>query len=133
MRLPLARVATTKMAKLGAVLYVAWGLLHIKAALDGFALGASQPFGLVQGKLNQGAWDLLAFALAAIAIAVFLNWKNDRTGYWVNLLMVSAADLGFIIFVLIPGHVGLFPGVLGPIAWSGAAVASTLAYLDERA
>jgi hypothetical protein len=65
-------------AKIGAGLYILWGMVHIKASLDGFGLGASLEGGLVQGKINQGAWDLLVFALAAIAIAVTLNWKNDR-------------------------------------------------------
>jgi hypothetical protein len=48
-----------KFAKIGAVLYVIWGLLHIVAAMRGFQLGASLEPGLVQGKINQGAWDLL--------------------------------------------------------------------------
>ena len=45
-----------KFAKVGAVLYVIWGLLHIKAALDEFALGTSVDPGLIRGKLYQGAW-----------------------------------------------------------------------------
>ncbi len=113
-------------AKIGSVLYVFWGLLHIVAAFDEFALGASLNYGLVQGKINQGAWDLLMFALASILIAIFYNWKNNRLGYWLNLLIVSAADIGFIIFVLIPGYVALFPGVLGPVFWISAAIFSTL-------
>ncbi len=120
-----------RFAKVGAFFYVVWGLLHIKAALDEFALGASLEAGLVQGKINQGAWDLLVFALAAIAIAVLLNWKNSSTGYWANLLLVSAADIGFIIFVLLPGHIDLFPGVLGPVFWFAALISSTLGYLQK--
>lgn len=113
-------------ARVGAGLYVVWGLLHIKAAYDQFALGARVEPGLVQGKLNQGAWDIFFFALASITIAVVLNWKNDNLGYWLNLLIVSIADLGFIIFVLIPGYVSTFPGILGPIFWISAAVFSTI-------
>jgi len=70
-----------KFAKIGAGLYIVWGLLHIKAAYDQFLLSASLDPGLIHGKLNQGAWDLLCFALASIVIAVVLNWKNDATGY----------------------------------------------------
>lgn len=121
-----------RFAKIGAVLYVVWGLLHIKAAMDEFALGASLQSGLVQGKINQGAWDLLIFALAAIAIAVTLNWKNSPLGYWANLLLVSLADIGFIIFVLLPGHIEVFPGILGPVFWVSAAIFSTLGYLLEN-
>ena len=113
-------------AKIGAVLYVLWGLLHIKAAFDGFSLGASIDPGLISGKLNQGAWDLLFFALASITIAIIFNWKNDIKGYWINLILVSIADIGFIIFVLIPGYIPFFPGILGPVFWVSAAVFSSI-------
>jgi hypothetical protein len=113
-------------AKLGAAAYVIWGLLHIVAAFDEFMLGRSLEPGLVQGKINQGAWDLLFFALFAIVIAVRYNWRNELLGYWLNLIVVSAADIGFIIFVLVPGHVALFPGILGPGFWISAAILSTL-------
>jgi hypothetical protein len=113
-------------AKIGATSYIIWWLLHIGAALDEFRLGSTLEPGLVQGKINQGAWDLLFFALFAIVVAVKYNWKNESLGYWLNLIVVSAADIGFIIFVLLPGHVALFPGILGPIFWIGGAVFSTL-------
>jgi len=113
-------------AKIGSVSYIIWGLLHIVAAVQGFQLGASLEPGLVQGKINQGTWDLLFTALAAISISIIYNWKNSVLGYWVNLLLVSIADIGFIIFVLLPGHIELFPGILGPVFWITAAVFSTL-------
>jgi hypothetical protein len=122
-----------KLAKGGAISYVIWGLLHIGASLDEFRLGSTLEPGLVQGKINQGAWDLLFFALFAIVIAVKYNWKNDTLGYWLNLIVVSAADIGFIIFVLLPGHVALFPGILGPIFWILGAVFSTLGIRTKTA
>jgi len=115
-----------RFAKIGAVFYVLWGVLHVLAALEEFALGSGLEPGLVQGKINQGAWDLLFFALAAMVIAVRLNWRNDTLGYWLNLLIVSIADIGFIIFVLLPGHVGLFPGILGPVFWLLGAIFTTI-------
>ena len=115
-----------KSAKIGAILYVLWGVLHIKAALDGFSLGASVNPGLIRGKLNQGAWDLLFFALASIAIAILFNWKNDAKGYWINVILVSIADIGFIIFVLVPGYVSFFPGILGPVFWISGVIFSSI-------
>ena len=115
-----------KFAKTGSVLYVIWGLLHIVASIQGFQLGATLEPGLVQGKINQGAWDLLFIALAAISISIIYNWKNNVLGYWLNLFLVSIADIGFIIFVLLPGYVDLFPGILGPVFWISAAIFSTL-------
>ena len=85
----------------------------------------------MQGKINQGAWDLMFFALFAIVVAIRYNWKNESLGYWLNLIVVSAADIGFIIFVLLPGHVSLFPGILGPVFWIVGAVFSTLGFKSQ--
>lgn len=113
-------------AKFGAASYVIWGLLHITASIDEFMLAKGLEPGLVQGKINQGAWDLLFFALFAIVVAVRYNWRNDSLGYWLNLIVISAADIGFIIFVLIPGYVTFFPGILGPVFWILGVAFSTL-------
>ena len=112
-------------AKLGAGSYIIWGLLHIAAAFEELTLARTLEPGLVQAKLNQGAWDLLFFAFFAIVVAVKYNWKNDLLGYWLNLVVVSAADIGFIVFVLLPGYVALFPGILGPVFWVAGLVLTT--------
>jgi hypothetical protein len=121
-----------KFAKIGSVCYVIWGLLHIISAIQGFMLAASVDHGLAQGKLNQGAWDLLFFAFAAMTIAVIYNWKNAVLGYWLNLVLVSAADLGFIMFVLVPGDVTIFPSILGPIFWIAAAIFTSLGIASKE-
>ncbi|HSM71843.1 MAG TPA: hypothetical protein VK851_09880 [Anaerolineales bacterium] len=113
-------------ARLGAVSYIIWGLLHILAAFQETTLAGSIEPGLVPAKLNQGAWDLLFFALFAIGVAIKYNWRNDLLGYWLNLIVVSAADIGFVVFVLLPGHVALFPGILGPIFWVAGLLFTTL-------
>jgi hypothetical protein len=117
-------------AKLGAITYVLWGILHIEAARKVYALGQTLDPGMVQGRIYQDAWSLLFFALFGIAVGVSLNWKNSRLGYWLNLIVVSAGDLGYIVFVLIPGYVPLMPGALGPILWILAAVFSTIGLMS---
>jgi len=116
-------------AKLGAVTYVLWGLLHIQAARLVYMLGQTLEPGMVQGRIYQGAWNLLFFALFGIVVAILLNWKNSRLGYWLNLVVISAADIGFIVAVLVPGYVPLFPGGIGPLLWVLALVFSTLGIL----
>jgi hypothetical protein len=118
-------------AKIAAGLYVIWGLLHVQAAYDAFLLGTSVDRGIVQGKTFQDAWNLLFFALFSIMVASRYNWKNSLLGYWLNLIVVSVADVGFIIFVLIPGNVAFFPGVLGPVFWVSAAISSSIAVKIE--
>ena len=114
------------LAKLGAVTYVLWGLLHIQAARLVYMLGNSLEPGMVQGRVFQDAYNLLFFALFGIAVAMMLKWKNSRLGYWLNLVVVSAADIGFIVYVLMPGYAPLVPGGLGPLLWILAVIFSTL-------
>ena len=119
-------------AKLGAITYVLWGLLHIHAARLVYTLGQTLEPGIVQGRIYQDAWNLLFFALFGIIVAVFLNWKNSRIGYWLNLIVVSVADIGFIVAVLLPGYVPLVPGGLGPLLWLLALLFSTMGILKAR-
>ncbi len=113
-------------AKLGSITYVLWGILHIVAAQKVYVIGQTLESGMVQGRIFQDAWNLLFFAIFGIIVGVFLNWKNSRLGYWLNLIVVSAGDIGYILFVLIPGYVPFMPGALGPILWVLAALFSTV-------
>ena len=119
-------------AKVGAVAYVMWGILHIQAARLVFLLGDSLEPGMVQGRIYQDAFSLLFFAIFGIAVAVWLNWQNSRLGYWLNLVVISAADIGFIVYVLLPGYVPLVPGGLGPLLWVVAIIFSTLGILKSK-
>ena len=117
-------------AKLGAVTYVLWGILHIEAARKVYVLAQTLDSGMAQGRIYQDAWNLLFFALFGIAVGVCLNWKNSRLGYWLNLIVVSAGDIGYIVFVLIPGYVPFMPGALGPILWILAVIFSTIGLMS---
>lgn len=116
---------------IGAALYTVWGVLHLLAASSVYRLATSFDPGMVQGRLYQSAWNLLFFAVFAIVVAVFFNRSNTRTGYWLNLVVVSVTDIGFIAFVLIPGYLPVWPGVLGPLFWIAGAVVTTLARRQE--
>jgi hypothetical protein len=114
-------------AKLGALLYVCWGLLHFNAAYGVFKLARNSEATGTQGRLMQTAFYLAAFATGAILLAVTLNWRNDRFGFWVNAGIVGIADIPFILFVLIPGYAPWWPGLLGPLLWIGAFFFTALA------
>ncbi len=119
-------------AKIGAVTYVLWGLLHIQAARLVYVLGQSIEPGIIQGRVYQDAWNLLFFALFGIVVAVTLNWKNSRLGYWLNLVVISVGDIGFIITIMVPGYIPLMPGGLGPLLWVVALALSTLGILASN-
>ncbi|MBT3923653.1 MAG: hypothetical protein HOF21_13870 [Nitrospina sp.] len=122
----------TGAAKFGSTMYFIWGLLHLKAAFLVYQLGATLEAGMVQGRVFQDAWSLLLFALAGMIVAVKFNWENDRLGYWINLIIVSATDIGFIVFMLVPGHLPIFPGILGPVFWVLGAAFSTFGRLANQ-
>jgi hypothetical protein len=107
-------------ARLGAALYVCWGLLHFNAAYVVYNLAQNSPATMAQGRLMQTAFYLAAFAATAIVLAITLNWRNDRLGFWVNGVTVGIADIPFILFVLIPGYAPWWPGLLGPVLWVAA-------------
>ena len=114
-------------SKLGSITYVLWGVLHIVVASKVYELGQTLDTDIVQARIFQDAWSLLFFAIFAIMIGVFFNWKNDRFGYWLNLIVVSVADIGYLLFILVPGYVPIIPGVIGPALWVMAVVFSTIA------
>ena len=120
------------LARTASILYVLWGILHIVAAVKVYTLGQSIEPGMIQGRIFQDAWNLLFFALFGMAVAIKYNWFNSKLGYWLNLVVISAGDIGFIILVLIPGYIPLVPGVLGPLLWLAALAFSTAAIYREK-
>lgn len=112
--------------KIGALCYVIWGLLHLRASYGIYQLGLTVPAGLLQGRVWQGAWHLGLLAITSIGVALWLNWRGSQPGYWVNLVMVGATDLGFIFLLLLPGYVGLREGMIGPVFWLLGALFTTL-------
>lgn len=119
-------------AILGAIFYFAWGALHLLAAGNAFKFASSMEAGLVQGRLFQGAFYVAVFAAVAVVVALGFNWRNSRAGYWVNLLTVSAADIPFVLFIVLPGHMTGVEAMLGPSLWIAAVVLSTLARLTHQ-
>jgi len=108
---------TTLPARLGAISYAIWALLHLRVDPS-----------MIQARLFQDAWNLACFSIAGLGIALTLNWRNDRSGYWLNLAVISVADMGFVIFVLLPGYFPVWPGLLGPIFWLLGLALTTLGY-----
>ena len=109
--------------KAGAAAYVLWGLLHVYAAYLSFQLASEQDFGPVQSKIFQNGWNLAYLSVFCIAIAVIYNWKNSVTGYWLNIITISAIDIGFLVLIYWPGH---STDLLGPALWITGAILTTI-------
>jgi hypothetical protein len=119
----------TGMARIGAVFYVLWGLVHYRAAYDVHLLAQSTPLTIEHGRLEQLAFYLASFATAGIVLAT-LNWRNSRLGFWCNAVTVGIGDIPFILFVLVPGYVPVWPGVLGPVLWIIALACTAIAQVS---
>jgi hypothetical protein len=103
-------------ARIGAVFYVLWGLLHYNAAYNVYRIGLAVSPGMAQARLFQDAFYIFAFATTGIVLAIKMNWHNSPIGYWLNALIISVADVPFILFVLIPDYAPFRSGVLGVAA-----------------
>jgi hypothetical protein len=106
--------------------YGAWGIFHRKVAYDIYGLGAHQ-VGLAQGRLYQLAANVLSIAVFAIVIAARYNWRNERQGYWLNLVVVGWADAIWVAVVVLPGYADMFRGLLPPAIYMAGALLTTYA------
>jgi hypothetical protein len=51
-------------------------------------------------------------------IAVVSNWKNQASGFWVNLALVGLIDLGLIVYMVVPDVIpSSDPWWLGPVLY----------------
>jgi hypothetical protein len=116
-------------ARIGAAFYVLWGIFHLVAANSVFVL-AEQSTGMVQGRLRQDAFYLVFFAISGILVAVILNWRNDKQGYWMNGSLLAVADVPFILFVLVPGLIPWWPGLAGPLLWLAALLFTSVGHFS---
>jgi hypothetical protein len=116
----------TLYARLGAIFFVVWGTFHVYVAWQIYMLALAQS-GIAQGRTLQLAVYMLTIALFAVVIALWRNWRNDRLGYWLNLAVVSWADIIWVLVVVLPGYVPLVRGLIPPAFWLAGALCSTLA------
>jgi hypothetical protein len=139
--------------KIGAVFYVLWGLLHIaggavllqtlsaKGATAVLAtIGSAVPpaeLPLISGGVTGAilayyAWNILWVGLLVVVVGVRLNWHNNRMGYWLNLAIVSAVDLGLTYTLLAPGYMAPTDGGLGLALWLPAAIFSSIGLFNHH-
>jgi hypothetical protein len=86
---------------------------------------------LVHALASFHAYNITWFGALALVVAITLNWRNSVTGYWVNLVVVGADDLGLILFLIAPGHLSFAEAGLGPVLYVLAAIFSTLGLISR--
>jgi hypothetical protein len=117
---------TVLYARLGAIFFSIWGVFHVYVAWQIYSLALTQE-GLAQGRTFQLAAYMLTIALFAVVVALWRNWRNDRLGYWLNLVVVSWADAIWVLVVVLPGYVPAARGLIPPAFWLAGALFATLA------
>lgn len=110
------------LARIGAIAFALWGILHI--AGSGFILAALASGGPVAGYAVYGTAEtveasiagsilgylsflLFAAGVAVAAIALQLNWRNSEPGLAMNTGLVLLIEVGLVVFLLFPGHVSM--------------------------
>jgi hypothetical protein len=123
--------------KVAAVLWVIWGLVHFLAGVIVLSSDASGGFQAIAdavaaealqaeyhpavgGILNQHGWNLGWFGVATI-IGGVLVWRRNMTAIWVTGMVGCLADLGYLMFVDVPGFVNFVPGTVMTLV-SGSAI-----------
>lgn len=134
MRAPAHRVA--------AIFFGLWGLLHVVGGAVllatwrsggaaelmrsyGSAVAETVPEGLpeVAGAVGAfHAFNLLWIGALVLVVAVRGNWRNRREAAWLNLALAGAADLGLVVFLLLPGFMPWAEGAPGLVLFLPAAV-----------
>ncbi|MEM6454875.1 MAG: hypothetical protein AAF772_07240 [Acidobacteriota bacterium] len=124
--------------KIATVLWIVWGLVHAFAGVMTISLETTAGFqGIVDGVdpaalahdyhaavggvLNQHGWNLLWFGVATVIGGVMI-WRGSRTAIWVTAMVGGLADLGYLLFLDVPGYVKFVPGTVMTLI-CGAAIA----------
>lgn len=134
-------------ARIGAVFFGLWGLLHVVggSAILAATLGGGPAAGFAFYVQSGGDFAALAGAILAmnsftiawvgalvILIAATLNWRNDCTGFLLNVTLAGMMDIALVTFLLSPGFVTLGAALNGIILLVIAVICSSLGLLRQR-
>ncbi|MEM7637779.1 MAG: hypothetical protein AAF269_01855 [Pseudomonadota bacterium] len=115
-------------AKIGAIAYALWSVLHIVLGVTRLAERAGDgALAEATGRLAQGHWTLLYLGVFGLILSYF-NWKNNTAAYWTAAFIISAEDIGFIVFPVLYGGTPFPASVIGPGLWIVGLVFTTLAF-----
>lgn len=119
-------------ARIGAVSYALWSILHIVLGVTRLIDRASADMlAEATGRLAQGHWTLLYIGIFGL-ICSYFNWHNNVAAYWVAAFIISAEDIGFIVFPVLYGGTPFPASAIGPLLWIVGLVFTTLAYVRDQ-
>ena len=137
----------TGLSKLGAAAFALWGILHIVGAamilvalMRNGASGAYAYYGFEGADLPDIAGSVLGYfsylialaGAAALGVAARLNSRNSEIGLAINTALTLLVEIGLIVFLLVPGHVGIMESAPGLFLAALGIVAGGLACKGEH-
>lgn len=139
----------TLLLRISAVLWIIWGIVHMLAAVlivpvdPGTAIGniadavpraevAGDYHAALSGILSQHGWNLGWIGLTTLICGV-LMWRGNLTAIWLAALVGGLADLGYFMFLDVPGFVNFIPGTLMTVFSATAIVLSGWVWFRMRA
>jgi hypothetical protein len=142
------KIAMTKYAgKIGAILFLLWGLLHITGGammlMAGNGAYCMVATGLSPNQLpttpgiaeaaiiSFHSFNLLWLGVLVSIIAIS-NWKGNGTGLFINSSIVVMADIGLYYFLLMPGIMNPSDGLAGPVLAVGAILFGVIGVLKRN-
>lgn len=119
-------------ARIGAISYALWSLLHIGLGAVRLAERASAgDLAEASGRLAQGHWTLIYIGVFGLILSWF-NWRNHSAAYWCAAFVISAEDVGFLLFPVAYGGMGFPASAIGPMFWIIGLVGTSIAYFGSR-
>lgn len=117
-------------ARIGAIAYALWSVLHVVLGVTRLAdRAADGSLAEATGRLAQGHWTLLYLGVFGLILSWF-NRKNSAVAYWVAAFIISAEDIGFLLFPVWQGGTGFPASAIGPGLWIIGLVCTTIAYVS---
>jgi hypothetical protein len=93
-------------------------LIDLGSAVDPATIPA-EPGSVVEAVVSFHALNIVWFGLAALVLA----WRGTRRSVRDGLIVMAAADVGLVLFVLGTGQMSVAEGVWGPLLLTVAATA----------
>lgn len=145
--------SVSKLSRAGTVFFALWGLLHVVGGASllatwwtdgaaelvrtyGSSVAGTIPAELpaVAGAIGAfHAFNLLWIGALVAGLAMTWGWKGRAAGLWLNLILAGAADLGLVLFLLLPGYMPWAEGAPGLVLLAPAAACSLLGRAAMRA
>ena len=119
-------------AALAALAYVSWGLLHVYQGV--IRLNDLANLGLLaaeNGWLAQSHFAVVWAGAVAVVFGAFFTWRNSVIAYWLLAIVISAHEIGFYLFRMLPELVTPPFSLISPSIWLAGLILSTIAMLTR--